>query len=846
MKKYLLFFFFFSITITHSQINQIDTSQVIDTEKDTLQSQFNVPIYSTSGADAESGLDNQDASGLLQSSKDVFTQFASFQFSQSRYRMRGYTQENQQILMNGVNIKSFENGTSNWSSWGGLNDVTRYTEVRFGNQPSRVSFSGPGGYTNIDSRASSFRKGTRISYASANRIFSNRLMATYSSGLMQNGWAFTISASTRQGDQVYVPGTYINANSFYAAVDKRWSDKHITSLVAFFAPTEQGRATAAVAETFSLTGNNYYNPLWGYQNGQVKSASVAKRQRPNVILSHIINISHDEKLTVSGFFNWGINSVSNLNWNNSQNPRPDYYRYLPSYYNSIGDYANASYYTNQWQNTSANQNEVMTPQINFDYMVQQNRANLYTDPITGLTGNRSRYIIENRVEDLKNGGLTLIYNKRIKNSFISGGLNANNYVTRRYKILNDLLGGDFWIDVDQFAQNLGVDPSYQQNDISKPYNQIRVGDKFGYDYSTTIRHGELWGQYEYSISKFDAYAGFSFSQTQIFRTGYVANGKFPTDSKGDGTAMNYSNYGLKGGLTYKLNGRNFFVANGSFITRPPDVSNIYVSPRTRQDIVNGGVPSVNILSGDISYLAKFPTFKARVTYYNTQTNNQVWYRMFWSDQYNNNVNYIMTGVNQNNQGIEIGLEKTLFVSHVIQACFGAGNYVYTDRPIAQAWQDNNNTQLFTNRTVYIKNYKIGGTPQTVAGLSYRYNDKRRWFVGIAGSFFANNYIEPNPDRRTAEGTAKYASSDPEYATIVNQTKLGDYFLLNGNAGYSFRILKKYSVGINLTVNNLLNNKNIRIWGFEQMRWDQGNINQFANKYMYMPGTTYMASINLTF
>lgn len=855
-------FSFSLILLGFKSLAQVDTSNVNDLltppANDTTNTKFNVPIFSTSGADADSDMDNQDASGLLQSSRDVFAQFASFQFGIARYRMRGYAQENQLVLINGINVNNLETGTSSWSSWGGLNDVTRFTETRFGNGACRVGFTGAGGFTNIDSKAGSFRKGTRISYANANRIFSNRVMVTHSTGQMQNGLAITISASTRQGNQVYIPGTYINANSFYGAIDKRWSDKHITSLVAFLAPTEQGRSASEWLESFDLLENatdskvkdkaHYYNSLWGYQAGKVRNSSVAKTVRPMVILSHVVNINPHTKLTASGFFNWGKHSISNLNWNNSPNPRPDYYRYLPSYYYNQMDFSNGDIRKNLWLT------DVNTRQVDWDRLIAMNQANLYTDPkqagVTNSTETRSRYILEDRVDNLRNGGANIIYNTRLDKLFISGGLNINIYKNNYYKTLNDLLGGTFWLDYDQFATNLGVSDAFQQNNLDNPDKKIYKGDKFGYDYVMNVNREEIWGQAEYSISKFDVYGGLTISNSQIWRTGKIANGKFPTSSKGESDKVNYMNYGVKAGAVYKINGRHFLTAGGSFLTRPPEVSNLFISGRTRNDLVKtgtgGNIGSESVISYEASYLAKYPGFKARVTYFNTIIQNQVWFRTFWSDEFNNNVNYILTGVNQKHEGVEVGVEKTLFTSHTIQGAFSYGNYAYINNPTAQAWQDNNNTQLFTDRVSYIKNYRIGGTPQTVTGIGYKYSDKRHWFVGVNYNYFAQTFLEPNPDRRTAESVQKYTVNDPDYKKIVDQQQLQDYYLINANGGASFRIQGKYNLSVNLSVNNILNNKNIINWGFESMRWDYNNVDKFPNKYQYMPGTTYMATVNFSF
>ncbi len=845
LKRIFILVTIFSITTLRAQTDSTTTG---DSDKDTsrTQSSFNIPIFSTSGGDLDTDLEQQDVSSLLMSSRDVFTQFASFQFGAARFRMRGYMAENQLVMINGVNVNNLETGFSSWSNWGGLNDVTRYTENRFGNVANRYSFSGAGGYTNIDSKASSFKKGTRISYANANRIFGHRVMITHSTGMMQNGWAITLSASTRYGNQVYIPGTSFKASAYYLSVDKRLNDKHLLSFTGFGAPIEQGRAAAETMEAYEVAGSHYYNSLWGYQNGQIRNSTMSRVHRPMFMLSHIFTMNTDAKLTTSVYYNFGKSELTSLNWNNATNPRADYYRYLPSYFYMQGDTVNGDIATSNWQN------DVNTRQINWDKLIALNQANLYTDPsqvgsgTINTTDTRARYIIEDRIENLKSGGFNTVLNKRMKDIFLSAGLNGNVYRNRKYKQMEDLLGATFWIDVDQFAENLGVDGTYQQNDIDNPNKKIYKGDKFGYDYSTNINRGEIWGQLEYALKMVDLYAGVSVSSSQVWREGFVANGKFPTSSKGLSEKLNFFNYGVKGGLTVKFSGRQFITANGTYLTRTPEVNNLFISPRTRNDIVDG-IKNEEVLSTDVNYLIKSPGFKLRLSYYYTQINNQIWLRTFWHDYYNNNVNYIMTGVNQTNQGVELGIEKTLFISHTLQGAFNYGQNIYTNRPTAQAWQDNNNTQLFSGRTVYWTNYKVGGTPQLVAGIGYKYTGKKFWSAGLYGSYFDQIYIEPNPDRRTAEAAGKFQTDELAQANeIIGQEKLPAYFTLNANAYKSFRVAKKYFFSINLSVNNILNNKNIRTSGFEQLRWDNSNVSKFDNKYYYMTGITYMVIVNFSF
>jgi len=806
---------------------------------------FSIPIYQTDGADAEANLSEQDASSLLQSSRDLYTQFASFQFGAARFAARGYASKNHLVTINGVSMNSPETGSASWNSWGGLNDVTRYTETRFGNVSNSYGFSAPGGYTNIDSKASSFKKGSRVSYATANRLFRHRFMFTHSSGLLKNGWAFSMSISSRSGNELIIPGTYVKAQSYYLSLDKKLNSKQLFSFTGFVAPSEKAGASAAIAEVYAISGSNYYNANWGYQSGEVRNSSISKVNRPVLMLSHIYTPKLKSKLCTSLMYTFGKTSFSGTNFYNSTNPRPDYYKYLPGYYYLQHQDAEGDALLYKWQT------DVTTRQINWDKMIAANQSNLYTLPTPGsqtlnTTETRARYIIENRVEKLDQLVFNMVYNERKEKFFLSAGLNGTIFRNEKYKSMEDLLGASFWIDVDQFAQNLGVDPKLEQNDLEHPNKKIYTGDKFGYDYFLNICKAEVWGQAEYSFKNIDWYAGLSISESLIWREGLVANGKFPNNSKGNSTKLNFMNYAFKAGFTYKLNGRNFITANTQMLTRAPEASNTFVSPKVRNDVVDD-LKSEGLLSFDVNYLAKFPAFKMRVTLYSTRITDQTWLRTYWHDEYNNTVNVIMTNVNTKHSGIELGIEKTLFIKHSFFYVFGFAQSLYTNQPKLQAWQDNNNASLYFNRKVYLKNYRLGNSPQVITSLAYKYSGKKNWFAGLCVNYVDQIYIAANPDRRTAEAAGKFQDNEKELAEeITAQERLPAYFFVNANAGKSFRFSKKYYLNLNFSVNNLLNNTQIISTGYEQLRWNAQQIDQFPNKYYYMTGITYMVLLNFSF
>ncbi|MCB0431793.1 MAG: carboxypeptidase regulatory-like domain-containing protein, partial [Mangrovimonas sp.] len=155
------------------------------------------------------GADN--ISGLLQSSQDVFQRTAAFEFSSSFFRIRGLDSENSTMMINGIEMNKTYDGRPQWSDWGGLNDVLRNQELSTGWSPSEYTFGGALGAVNINVRASKYRAGGRITYSSSNRSYTNRLMASYASGLLQNGWAYTLMVSRRWGNEGFQDATFYDA-----------------------------------------------------------------------------------------------------------------------------------------------------------------------------------------------------------------------------------------------------------------------------------------------------------------------------------------------------------------------------------------------------------------------------------------------------------------------------------------------------------------------------------------------------------------------------------------------------------------------------------------------------------
>lgn len=776
-----------------------------------------------------------NVSSLLQGSKDVFVNTAGYTFGAARFNMRGYRSNNTEVYMNGIQMNSIERGDVYWGVWGGLNDMTRNKEYVNGLDKSRFAFGGIGGSTYITTRASTYRKNIGASYAISNRSYRNRFMLTYATGMMQNGWAIAASVSKRWAQEGYQEGTSYDAYGAFLSVEKRINKKHSFGLTAFAAPSKRGSGGGSVQETYDLTDNNYYNPNWGYQDGEKRNAKMTTSYKPHAILSHYFTPTDKTSITTSASYAMGTYSKTALNWYNTRDPRPDYYRYLPSYY----DDADAQL---------ANTNEfVNNHQLDWDYYYKINKSN---------PDGRASYIVEERKTDYSEANANIIVNHEINSQInVDGGLSYAWYKGRHYTIVDDLLGADHYIDVDKFAErDFPNDPTYVDNDLYNPDKVRKEGDVISHDYDMNQTKYKGWAQASAKLEKFDLFASANLSQTAFWRTGHRKNGKFPEDSYGDSDKKEFLNYGVKAGLTYKINGRNYIYAEGYHGTRAPLIKNSFVSPRTRDIIVND-LKAETITSIEGGYHLRAPRIKARLSAYYTKFQDQTQVYSFYNDGISSYTNQIIKGIDKQNMGLELGLDAQVNTSFNLIAVAAIGQNTYTNRPEGVMFQDNDASQVADPFKIYQKNFYQAG-PQNAYSLGVKYTNPHHWFVTLKGNLFQNRYLSFDPSRRTTRAVSNESGSvfiEPGselWHKTIDQEKLEDQFTMDLFARKTWKV-KGYYIYLNAGINNILNNTDFITGGYEQRRFTylngktdiaQVNPDKFPPKYFYAYGVNYFISL----
>jgi hypothetical protein len=828
----------------------IDTS-IVDDIKDNILD--NIPTLSLDDNDL-SDVSSQNVSSLLTAGRDPFYNAATYNFSPVRFKIRGYDGDYASTYINNIPMDNLDNGFTPFGLWGGLNDVFRNRDITLGLRYNTFAFGDISSTTNIDVRASKQRRQTSIGYAYSNRTYDQRFTATYSSGINKKGWAYTVSGSRRYAGEGYVAGTYYNGWSWFAAVDKKLGQKNLLSLVAFGAPTENGRSGPAVQEMYDLAGTHYYNPYWGYQNGKKRNANIGRTDQPVIMLTHDFRIKNNTDLTTSVGYSFGERSTSGIDWYNAPDPRPDYYRYLPSYYKD--DIIQFDEVTKLLQSSEA------ARQIKWDNLYNINRYNSATiynaDGIEGNTvsGNRSYYILGERVTDAKRLNASTTLNARLSNHIdYTGGLTYQTTKNNYFQRINDMLGGSFWVDLNQFAQrDYPGDVNAYQNDLNHPNGIKHVDDKYGYNYDIDINRAAAWSQFVFKFNHVDLYISGEGSQTKFWRVGNVKNGLFPDNSYGKSAVYTFNNYGAKGGATYKINGRNYIFVNGAYITRAPYFDNVYVSPRTR-DVTQDNLKSEVVTSAEAGYILNAPKLKIHLSGYYTTIQHSLNVLSYYDDGYANYVNYALSNIDRLYFGGEFGFEAKVMPNVTVTGAASVGRYYYNSRQFAVTTLDNT-AETLSSDTVYSLNYRIPSTPQEAYSLGITYRSPKFWFISVTGSYFDNMWLDFNPIRRTYSATKDLTQGSDVYNSVLGQQKLDAQYTVDVFAGYSWKLPHTYVgaakkpvyLAFYAGVNNVLNNQDIISGGYEQLRYDKtaANINEFPAKYYYAYGLNYFFSVALRF
>ena len=398
---------------------------------------------------------------------------------------------------------------------------------------------------------------------------------------------------------------------------------------------------------------------------------------------------------------------------------------------------------------------------------------------------------------------------------------------RYYNRVDDLLGGDYWLNIDKFSTP-PPDSSFYQFDVQLPDRKVKTDGAMGYDYSIFHRSYKLWNVWRYYLGRWKFSLGASTSYLAFGYTGNVKNGKVETS--GTKTPdLKFFNFSGKGGAALKITSLSDFEANVMYAHRAPLFSNAYPAPR----ISGEAFPSPTnekILSAEANLSVSGKRLTLRISGYYTSIKDRTVTRSYYSDDYAGMLNMGLTGLGTQHFGGELSARFSLFRVVKVDLAAAYGIYKYNSDPVLTLLKESTNEQILSeNSTPSMTGLFVGNVPQLAISADILYDSPLDFWVGLNASITSKSYSDFNPVSMV------WGSSSAN-----EQIVLPAAFTLNFKGGYAFMFggRSKKAFVLSANVQNLLDNKN-GILGAYRLFGTRNN----ELYYAYMYGRTYYLALS---
>ncbi|PCH94619.1 MAG: hypothetical protein COB85_05455 [Bacteroidetes bacterium] len=768
----------------------------------------------------------QDIPMILNSTPGVYATQQGGGDGDARVTIRGFSQRNVAVMIDGVPVNDMENGRVYWSNWFGLDAVTRSIQVQRGLGASKIAIPSVGGTLNILTKGIDQKRSFSIkqevgSYGHA------RTSLGYNSGRQENGWGYTFAVSYKQRNG-YADATFSRGFFYFGKIQKMIGN-HIISLTALGAPQKHGQRSfqqtigtyseeqalnymdSSVVNSLTIKDKGLnYNPNWGKLNRLSIAQNGDTILGKDEIVNEKLNYYHKPQFSLKDF--WNINS--RLSWSNML-------------YLSVGRGGGTG-------NAGEDKIDVKDGQLDYQKAYNNNISNTF-----GQYEHQSTSYLSSSINNHMWYGLISTLNYAFNDSLaISGGIDLRYYKGTHYKIVYDLLGGDVVYD------------SWDKNNSSIVK---REGDKIGYYNDGIVKWMGGFAQAEYKAGLISAFVNVSAAYSGYKRIDYfrrkdliidgvlfeqavnsddiffyngseyiIAYKSASVSTSGDTTfvdnpvlpwgeqegpdgyilnATTYTNqskearfaetktkwipgFTVKGGLNYNLSESMNAFFNLGYISKAPRFRNVISFDNTFvREIENE-----KIIAFELGYGYKHSKFAGNLNAYYTIWKNKplTAIKVVIDDEsYDANIN----GINALHMGVEVDFIYKALKGLDIEGVISLGNWKWNSGDTIKIYDEAGT--LIYQQYFNAKGVHVGDAAQSQYGLSVRYEIKNdllfkngKLYVKGRFTYFDRHYANFNAIDLDGSANNTDADGNPRESWLIP-----NYFTVDFHAGYGFNLVK---------------------------------------------------------
>ena len=771
-------------------------------------------------------LGSRDLPMILNSSPGVYATQQGGGDGDARITIRGFSQRNVGVMIDGVPVNDMENGWVYWSNWFGLDAITGQIQLQRGLGATKLAMPSVGGTMNIITQATGGKRMIKVGQEYGTGEFL-RTSLSYKSGTLKNGWGVLFSGSYKQGNG-WVDGLTTQGAFYYLKIQKKIKN-HIVSLSGFGAPQQHGQRSyrqgisywsskygrnmfegsddlynvisrfrndgdsVAYLEGLELNGldtnsvqpfmTNYvdtsnafnngisYNEHWGYRRMNGK----------NVVFNERRNYYHKPQITLKDF--WKINNK--LSWSNIV-------------YTSIGRGGGQRYFNSASTIIYDEQGLVDWDTIVYNNQYKTLFGSVYStaDDLYHPTALKSSQILSASVNNhFWLGGLSQFDYELNDYLKIAGGIDYRYYKGEHYTEIVDLLGGHYFVN---------------DQDLNASTSMKVVGDKIGRQPWHNHRDGLVqwagaFGQMEYSKARWSTFLNLStvtnfykgidyFRGKQMVLNDTILEIGFNDTVSYNGTNyhrysaglrnhqtewVNKSGFTVKTGANYNLTEQQNIFLNVGYLSRTPLYANVIDNTVNK---VFDTLVNENITAFEFGYGFRSRVFSLNFNSYFTQWENRpLPFGLTIQDPNDPEDNIVVNipGIDALHYGAEVDFAWNLTNQITLEGMFSYGDWTWNSAETIQPF----NSAQFGFDTTKIRfdatGVHVGDAAQSTFAGSIRYGFLKSGYVKVKYTFFDRNYSDFDP-------ISLRVDEDDENFEPRDSWVMPSYGLMSVHLGYSFR------------------------------------------------------------
>lgn len=766
-------------------LDEVVITGTIDLAKDR---QTPVAVSTIRAIDIQENLGTQELPEILNTTPSVYATKQGGGFGDSRINIRGFDQANTAVMINGQPVNDMENGWVYWSNWAGLADVTTAMQVQRGLGSSKLAISSVGGTINVVTQTSTAREGGTFATTFGNDGYV-KILGSFNTGLLESGFSASVLLSNTSGDG-YVDGTKFQGSNYFIGLGYKINEKHDLQFIftgapqwhhqRSFAPTisDYQKYQKGGADPDATSPNIKYNSDWGYLNGQEYSMVRNFYHKPVMSLNWEWEISDNSRLSTVIYGSWGrgggtgeIGEINNRRsfalpktddglirfddikaWNSGQSV-PDFGVNRTTFEGGFYNTGNSGHPTGGGGNGSDN---------GISRRASMNSHNWY-------------------------GSIINFHNDINENWSFDAGVDLRTYEGIHYRVVNDVLGADGYIDYDDKnnPKNVIMPEDFVKAKASiNPWDDIDSQEKIDYYNDGLVNWLGVFGQVEYTNEIVSAFVQGSFSNQGFERVEYfnelVGNQKSGNENMTGGN--------IKGGINYNINDNHNVFFNSGYYSKQPKFDAVYINFGNN---LNPDLENEKIIGLELGYGFRSANFSANANLYRTS-----WADRFESrnvtlnpgteNEFRGSANY--KGITQVHTGVEVDFTWRVMQNLKINGMASFGNWEYDGNAKADLFDE---SQVLQGSSVlYLDGVKVGDAAQVTAALGANYSFLKGFNFGINWRLASNLYANINP--------TDFSREDNQ-----GSLELPSFNLFDARLAYNWKLKDGKSIEFSSNVNNLL-------------------------------------------